>query len=163
MIEVAGKKAQVVIANPSGITCNGCGFINANRATLTTGQAQLNNGNLTGYQVERGEVTIEGAGMDSSGADYTDIIARSVKVNAGLWAEGSGHHRAQPGDAAHQRIEKPAMTRQPARSWRWMSPASAACTRVKSAWSAPSAASGCVTPGRLAPGRERDPHRRRPH
>jgi filamentous hemagglutinin family protein len=41
MIEVAGKKAQVVIANPAGITCNGCGFINANRATLTTGQAQL--------------------------------------------------------------------------------------------------------------------------
>lgn len=107
MIEVAGKKAQVVIANPSGITCNGCGFINANRATLTTGQAQLNNGNLTGYQVERGEVTIEGAGMESSGADYTDIIARSVKVNAGLWAKDlrvtTGRNRV---DAAHQRIEK---------------------------------------------------------
>lgn len=107
MIEVAGKKAQVVIANPSGITCNGCGFINANRATLTTGQAQLNNGNLTGYQVERGEVAIEGAGMDSSGADYTDIIARSVKVNAGLWAKDlrvtTGRNRV---DAAHQRIEK---------------------------------------------------------
>lgn len=107
MIEVAGKKAQVVIANPSGITCNGCGFINANRATLTTGQAQLTNGNLTGYQVERGEVTIEGAGMDSSTADYTDIIARSVKVNAGLWAKDlqvtTGRNRV---DAAHQRIEK---------------------------------------------------------
>ncbi|WP_159236243.1 two-partner secretion domain-containing protein [Raoultella terrigena] len=107
MIEVAGKKAQVVIANPSGITCNGCGFINANRATLTTGQAQLNNGNLTGYQVERGEVTIEGAGMESSGADYTDIIARSVKVNTGLWAKDlrvtTGRNRV---DAAHQRIEK---------------------------------------------------------
>ncbi|MEF3099711.1 hemagglutinin repeat-containing protein [Raoultella terrigena] len=107
MIEVAGKKAQVVIANPSGITCNGCGFINANRATLTTGQAQLNNGNLTGYQVERGEVAIEGAGMESSGADYTDIIARSVKVNAGLWAKDlrvtTGRNRV---DAAHQRIEK---------------------------------------------------------
>ncbi|WP_387696260.1 filamentous hemagglutinin N-terminal domain-containing protein, partial [Photorhabdus sp. RM157S] len=28
-IEVAGRKAEVVIANPAGITCNGCGFINA--------------------------------------------------------------------------------------------------------------------------------------
>ncbi|WP_323840913.1 two-partner secretion domain-containing protein, partial [Photorhabdus africana] len=28
-IEVAGHKAEVIIANPSGITCNGCGFINA--------------------------------------------------------------------------------------------------------------------------------------
>ncbi|MCP5978969.1 filamentous hemagglutinin N-terminal domain-containing protein, partial [Klebsiella pneumoniae] len=35
-IEVAGQKAQVVIANPAGISCDGCGFINANRATLTT-------------------------------------------------------------------------------------------------------------------------------
>ena len=83
-VEVAGQKAQVVIANPSGITCNGCGFINASRGTLTTGQAQLNNGNLTGFNVERGEVVVEGAGMDSSRQDYTDIIARSVKVNACL-------------------------------------------------------------------------------
>ena len=37
-IEVAGSRAQVVIANPAGISCSGCGFINANRATLTTGK-----------------------------------------------------------------------------------------------------------------------------
>ncbi|MCL6409116.1 filamentous hemagglutinin N-terminal domain-containing protein, partial [Dickeya dadantii] len=53
-IEVAGKKAQVVIANPSGIICDGCGFINANRATLTTGKAMMENGQLKGYQVEKG-------------------------------------------------------------------------------------------------------------
>ena len=85
-IEVAGRKAQVVIANPSGITCDGCGFINASRATLTTGQAQLNGGSLTGYRIESGAVRIEGAGMDTSRLDYTDIIARSVEINAGLWA-----------------------------------------------------------------------------
>ncbi|WP_437431665.1 two-partner secretion domain-containing protein [Yokenella regensburgei] len=107
MIEVAGQKAQVVIANPAGITCNGCGFINANRATLTTGQAQLNNGNLTGYNVERGEVVVEGAGMDTTGADYTDIIARSVKVNAGLWANDlkvtTGRNSV---NAAHDQVTK---------------------------------------------------------
>lgn len=57
-IEVAGKQAQVVIANPAGITCSGCGFINADRATLTTGQVQLSEGNLTGYRVSQGEITI---------------------------------------------------------------------------------------------------------
>lgn len=107
MIEVAGKKAQVVIANPAGITCSGCGFINTNRATLTTGQAQMNNGNLTGYNVERGEVVVEGDGMDTSGADYTDIIARSVKVNAGLWAKDlkvtTGRNSV---DAAHESVVK---------------------------------------------------------
>ncbi|WP_144415594.1 filamentous hemagglutinin N-terminal domain-containing protein, partial [Yersinia intermedia] len=104
-IEVAGRKAQVVIANPSGITCDGCGFINANRATLTTGQAQLNNGQLTGYDVDRGEIVIQGKGLDSSRQDHTDLIARSVKVNAGLWANDlkvtAGRNQV---DAAHQNI-----------------------------------------------------------
>ncbi|WP_391592311.1 two-partner secretion domain-containing protein [Yersinia massiliensis] len=104
-IEVAGRKAQVVIANPAGITCEGCGFINANRATLTTGQVQLNNGQLTGYDVERGEIIIQGAGMDSSRQDHTDLIARSVKVNASLWANDlnvtTGRNQV---DAAHQNI-----------------------------------------------------------
>ncbi|WP_281279610.1 hemagglutinin repeat-containing protein [Yersinia hibernica] len=104
-IEVAGRKAQVVIANPAGITCEGCGFINANRATLTTGQVQLNNGQLTGYDVERGEIVIQGNGLDSSRQDHTDLIARSVKVNAGIWAKElnvtTGRNQV---DAAHQAI-----------------------------------------------------------
>nr|WP_318381189.1 hemagglutinin repeat-containing protein [uncultured Enterobacter sp.] len=107
MIEVAGQKAQVVIANPAGITCSGCGFINANRTTLTTGQAQMNDGKLTGFNVERGEVVIDGEGMDTSGSDYTDIIARSVKVNAGLWANDlnitTGRNQV---DAATQAVVK---------------------------------------------------------
>tara|TARA_R110001583_G_scaffold130834_1_gene282553 strand:+ start:49824 stop:55391 length:5568 start_codon:yes stop_codon:yes gene_type:complete len=85
-IEVAGDKAQVVVANPSGISCDGCGFINANRATLTTGTPIINGGNLDGYLVERGILTIQGAGLDSSQTNYTYIIARSVAVNAGIWA-----------------------------------------------------------------------------
>ena len=36
-VEVAGQKAEVVIANPSGISVNGGGFINASKTTLTTG------------------------------------------------------------------------------------------------------------------------------
>ncbi|WP_412548626.1 hemagglutinin repeat-containing protein [Pseudomonas sp. MWU13-2105] len=86
-VEVAGSRAQVVIANPSGISCDGCGFINANRATLTTGKAQLENGELRGYQVTGGKVSINGAGMDTRDSDYTEIIARTVEVNAGIWAK----------------------------------------------------------------------------
>lgn len=85
-VEVAGSKAQVVIANPSGVSCDGCGFINANRASLTTGTPILNGGNLDGYLVERGIVTIKGAGLDSSQTNYTDLIARTVAINAEIWA-----------------------------------------------------------------------------
>ena len=85
-VEVAGSRAQVVIANPSGISCNGCGFINASRATLTTGSPIMNGGRLDGYLVQGGAISITGNGLDASRVDYTDIIARAVQVNAGIWA-----------------------------------------------------------------------------
>lgn len=83
-IEVAGKKAQVIIANPSGIACDGCGFINANKATLTTGSAQIEDGQLKGYTVRDGAIVFTGKGLNNSKEDYTEIIARSVEVNAGI-------------------------------------------------------------------------------
>ena len=85
-VEVAGQKAQVIIANPAGITCNGCGFINADRVTLTTGKPIMDNGKLQSYQVDGGRIEINGYGLKNSGQDYTDLIARSVNVNAELWA-----------------------------------------------------------------------------
>ncbi|WP_392562562.1 filamentous hemagglutinin N-terminal domain-containing protein [Orbus sturtevantii] len=85
-IEVAGQKAQVVIANAAGITCNGCGFINADRATLTTGSAIIGeDGKLVGYQVEQGNITINGE-FDSREQDYTDLIARAVSINGKMHA-----------------------------------------------------------------------------
>ncbi|ELY4481737.1 filamentous hemagglutinin N-terminal domain-containing protein [Cronobacter turicensis] len=90
MVEVAGQSAQVIIANPSGISCNGCGFINTNHATLATGTANFDDtGKLTGFDVQKGQVTITGAGMDVNNAakpQMTDIYARSVQVNAKLQA-----------------------------------------------------------------------------
>lgn len=85
-IEVAGKPAAVVIANTSGITCNGCGFINASRNTLTTGQALIENDQLKGFDVNGGRINIEGQGQNDSDADYTQIIAQSVAVNAKVHA-----------------------------------------------------------------------------
>ncbi|WP_413784432.1 hemagglutinin repeat-containing protein [Acinetobacter sp. ACIN00229] len=85
-IEVAGKQAQVVIANPSGLICDGCGVINADRFTLTTGQAVMNQGYLESFRVREGQVTIEGKGLNGSLTPYTDIYTRALKVNAGLYA-----------------------------------------------------------------------------
>lgn len=86
-VEVAGDRAQLVIANPAGISCDGCGFINADRATLTTGKPIVNGGSLEGYRVQGGAISLQGKGMDASGTNYTDLIARSVEVNAGIWAQ----------------------------------------------------------------------------
>ena len=85
-LEVAGKQAQVVIANPSGLVCDGCGVINADRFTLTTGQAVMNQGYLESFRVREGQVTIEGKGLNGSLTPYTDVYARALQVNAGLYA-----------------------------------------------------------------------------
>ena len=52
--EVAGKSAHVIVANPHGISCDGCGFINTPRVTLSTGKAVIENGQLNRYQVDQG-------------------------------------------------------------------------------------------------------------
>ncbi len=86
--EVAGKAASVMVANPYGITCNGCGFINTPNVTLTTGRPQLDaNGNLAALEVSKGSVIVEGRGLDGSSADAVSIVARATEINAGIHAK----------------------------------------------------------------------------
>ena len=84
--EVAGQAAHVIVANPYGISCNGCGFINTPRATLTTGTPVLDNGRLDHFRVEGGGVSIDGAGLDAGSVDQFDIITRSARINAEIHA-----------------------------------------------------------------------------
>ncbi|MFJ5359588.1 hemagglutinin repeat-containing protein [Pectobacterium sp. CHL-2024] len=84
-LEVGGKQASVIVANPNGITCDGCGFINAPQVTLTTGKPQLDaQGNLQHIDVKRGDITLTGQGLDASKSDYLSLIARTAQIDAGL-------------------------------------------------------------------------------
>lgn len=87
-LEVAGKAAQVVVANSAGIMVDGGGFINTTRAVLTTGIPIMGaDGSLTGYQVNGGRLTIQGDGLNAGNVDQVDLIARAVQVNAALHAK----------------------------------------------------------------------------
>ncbi len=86
-LEVAGQRAEVIIANPAGLQVSGATFLNASRTVLTSGTPVINGGNLDGYRVSGGEVSIGGNGLDTSASDYTAILARSVAANAGIWAQ----------------------------------------------------------------------------
>ncbi len=86
-IEILGGSADLVIANPYGITCSGCGFINTPNVTLATGQPQINGGLLSGFQVNGGDILITGAGLDASKPDYLSLVARSIRIDGQLNAQ----------------------------------------------------------------------------
>ncbi|MDD9651558.1 filamentous hemagglutinin N-terminal domain-containing protein [Klebsiella pasteurii] len=85
-IEVNGQKADVVIANPNGITCSGCSFINTNKAVLTTGQVNLSDtGAIDSYTVTQGKITIGDKGMNAS-TNYAALLADAIAINGTVTA-----------------------------------------------------------------------------
>ena len=86
-LEVFGGRASIVIANPSGITCDGCGFINVSRAALSTGKITFGaDGAFSGFAVDGGDVRIEGQGLLGGNVDFFDIVTGSTIINANLFA-----------------------------------------------------------------------------
>ena len=88
-LEVAGRKAHVIIANPNGIAVNNGTFINTSAATLTTGNPIITDGKISGYDVKQGTVTVSGQGLDTSRTSRTDILAEAVQLNGKVWADES--------------------------------------------------------------------------
>ena len=86
-LEVAGNKAHVIVANPNGISVNNGTFINASSATLTTGNPMINNGSVTGYNVQQGVITVGEKGLNASKTARTDMLAEAVKLNGKVWAQ----------------------------------------------------------------------------
>ncbi|RXZ36330.1 filamentous hemagglutinin N-terminal domain-containing protein [Oxalobacteraceae bacterium CAVE-383] len=85
-IEVAGQRAEVIIANPNGISCAGCGFINTTRGVLTTGAPVFGgNGSLEAFRITRGDIAINA--LNGGNIEQLDLIARSVQVNGDIWAD----------------------------------------------------------------------------
>ncbi len=91
-VEVFGGRADVVIANPNGITCNGCGFINTPRATLTTGTPNIGtDGRLSGFTVNGGDVTFGTRGGNfasgQGGVDLFDVVSRTVRIDGPVYGK----------------------------------------------------------------------------
>ncbi|NYF22157.1 filamentous hemagglutinin [Xanthomonas sp. JAI131] len=86
--EIAGARAQLVIANPNGISCDGCGFLNASRVTLATGTPQLgSDGALNGFAITGGVLSIGSNGLDASNVDRLDLLSRQLSVDGSVWAK----------------------------------------------------------------------------
>ncbi len=86
-MEVAGKKAEVIVANPNGITCDGCGFINTTRGILTTGTSIMQNGELQGFSIMGGGIQIIGKGINASNVSQLDLLSQAITLNSELWSD----------------------------------------------------------------------------
>lgn len=87
-LEVAGNRADVVIANPNGITVNGGGFIHTGKAFLTTGKPVYDGeDHLQRFDITGGDILIEGKGLGGKETESLAILSRAVKINAGIWAK----------------------------------------------------------------------------
>ena len=95
VMEIAGKRADLIIANPNGITCKACGVLNAQSFTLSTGvisQAEIERvansqdirKTLT-MMTERGHINIEA--LNASNVAKLNLIAKSVSVKGNLLAQ----------------------------------------------------------------------------
>ncbi|WP_372390527.1 hemagglutinin repeat-containing protein [Xanthomonas sp. NCPPB 3582] len=84
--EIAGAKAQLVIANPNGISCDGCGFLNTSRVTLATGTPNLgSDGALNGFTITGGALSIGSNGLDAFNVDRLDLLSRQLGVDGSIW------------------------------------------------------------------------------
>jgi len=89
--EVLGGKADVIVANQYGITCDGCGFINSDRVTLTTGVPFLGaDGKIGGFNVTGGDVLVGGAGLNASAQQILDIVTRTVRLDGQINLSAGG-------------------------------------------------------------------------
>ena len=88
-LEVAGTKADVVIANPNGITVNGGGFINTGRAILTTGKPEYSLDNQwKDIRVSNDAmIVIDGKGLNGEKADAIELYTRAAKILGQIKAE----------------------------------------------------------------------------
>ena len=77
--EIAGKKANYILANPNGIYVNGAGFINTGNVTLTTGSGN----NL--LNPEKGTIEVAGQGLDLRNINKAELVARVAELSAPIY------------------------------------------------------------------------------
>lgn len=85
--EVAGDRANVVVANPNGIYINGAGFINTSRAAITTGNPNIKNGEIDSFDVRQGQIDVDGEGLNLSNVNKAELYAQTVKLNAKIHSQ----------------------------------------------------------------------------
>lgn len=81
--EVFGQQADYVLANPNGITCDNCGFINTPRASLIVGKPTISSNDLS-YNVSSENALRVSGQVNNKGVDHIDLIAPQVSISSNI-------------------------------------------------------------------------------
>ena len=90
VVEIAGHKANLIIANPLGITVNGASFINASDVVLATGSVNNIAGRNIGFQLTGNGLTVENpatAGATTLSAQGLALISREISIAGKIEAD----------------------------------------------------------------------------
>jgi filamentous hemagglutinin len=89
-IEVFGAPAAVIVANPNGVTCAGCGTVNSPRFMLSTGTpvwldalgapASFAGATGVGFDVIGGQVRVEGQGLEGT-VGKVELVGASIQLD----------------------------------------------------------------------------------
>ena len=82
-LNVLGNQADVIIANPNGITVNGGSFSNTGNVGLVTGNVTLDALGRASTQVRGGQITIDSQGLSGT-INELDLIAKNIRVNGNI-------------------------------------------------------------------------------
>ena len=80
-VEVAGKKADLVMANRNGVYINGGNFLNTDRVTLTTGSLEMKNGDLVAINVSQGQIGIGEKGLNALNLTELELLGKTIDVS----------------------------------------------------------------------------------
>ncbi|MGT3179763.1 two-partner secretion domain-containing protein [Yersinia enterocolitica] len=98
-IQLSGRDAHVIIANPSGIDCHGCSFTAMSHLTLTTGKPYFNRHNkLQGFKILDGDININinngiayQSGLNHQGrgekSAYLNLFSNTLKVEGNITSD----------------------------------------------------------------------------
>jgi filamentous hemagglutinin family protein len=77
-VEVFGPRADLLIANPNGITVNGAEFHNVSRLTLSAGSVQYDRHGNVGLSIDTGNLEIGSGGLHVVTIDDVTVLGRNI-------------------------------------------------------------------------------------
>ncbi|MBM3579883.1 MAG: filamentous hemagglutinin N-terminal domain-containing protein, partial [Alphaproteobacteria bacterium] len=105
-VEIAGSKADLILANPNGFVCAGCGFVNTSRLGLIAGKSEFDQNHNLSFNLPLTTnhlplITIEGLGLDAETTTATDIISSSVKLIGKIYGNLDGDLTIKTGEGKY--------------------------------------------------------------